>query len=151
MRRFEWLSALLGSLLIGDTFAPWYRAGDRLLSAWRALTVIDIVVVIAALLGLLLGLMAATHRTPAVTIAACSLTTVVAGIAALLLLYRALSLPELTPPPTAAEPGIWAALALSAALATAGWWNMNDDVLPERLAPSLDVPRLPPPSAEGHG
>jgi hypothetical protein len=61
----EVVAGLAGALLIADLFAPWFD-GD---SAWRSLTVLLVLLIVSALLGLALLVTTAFQRSQAIPVA----------------------------------------------------------------------------------
>jgi hypothetical protein len=105
-RVWEWLAGAFGIALAVSVFLDWYGcaatrsagAGCRpgaAVSAWGALAVADLVMLVAGLGGLLALVVALVQRTPAVPIALTSIVTVVALVAAVLAVLRLVDAPDL--------------------------------------------------------
>jgi hypothetical protein len=88
VRTGEWIVALCAVLLFVDMFVSWYGQVSTTLSAWRAFDVLDIYLLLVILAGLGLVVLKATQRAPALPVAASVVVTALAGLAALLILYR---------------------------------------------------------------
>jgi hypothetical protein len=89
LRPGEWLAAAGGLALLAVMFAPWY--GDD--SAWASFVVTDVVLALAALLGIAIAVLQATRRSPALPVFADVVGTVVAFVAFVLLLVRVIDAP----------------------------------------------------------
>ncbi|GAC1323070.1 MAG: hypothetical protein NVSMB25_18980 [Thermoleophilaceae bacterium] len=149
VRRFEWLSAALGLALLGSMFLHWYRSdasSGAFANAWQALSVIDVVIALAALLGISLVPATAGQRAAAVAQAIAAFTTLAAGISVLLVAYRAVSPPD---PYGARQAGVFVGLVLTIALTLAAWRSMADESFPSSLETSSDIPRIAAPSPDG--
>lgn len=86
----EWVTAAAGVLLLVSLFLTWYRPG---VSAWEAFSVADLLFAVTGLLGAAGWITAAADRTNATSVALQSLTLLVAGIAAVVALYRLIDPP----------------------------------------------------------
>jgi hypothetical protein len=108
LRPGEWMAGASGAALMVALFLPWYDEGEvaciqlagvkcpspATASAWEAFSVVDVLLVAAALLAMALLVLTATQRTPAIPIAT-SVLVVVSGIVSLLLvLFRSLVVPD---------------------------------------------------------
>ena len=124
----DWLAGLGGLLLLVSLFLPWYAiAGvDRDLTGWQSFSVIDVLLALAALLGIALAVTTAVRRTPAVPVALGVIGAPAGALALLLVLIRVLDPPG---PNELLDPAIGGWLALAGALAmTAGaWWSIGDE------------------------
>ena len=153
LRIGEWILTAAGGALLASLFLPWY--GDAL-TAFESFGVIDVVLALIAAAAVAAVLATATQAVPAVPIMLESLVTL-AGIAAtVLVLVRALDLPDGA---AGREWGLWLGLAGAAGIAVAGLLSMRD----ERLSPAGrhtdqtgrpapppgDVETLPAPTGEG--
>jgi hypothetical protein len=102
----EWLTGAFALGLLVATFLPWYACGggaagaldacgpDLTATGWSALNGTDVVLTLAALVGLLALVLTVTHRTHALPLAVTSLGVPVAGVAAVLALLALLLPPE---------------------------------------------------------
>ena len=96
LRLGEWLTAVSGGALLLSLFVPWYGSEPPATgssSAWEALAVIDVALALVAACGVLLSIVTATQRVPAVPIALSAVVTLFAILGAVLVLVRALDLP----------------------------------------------------------
>src|SRR5215217_417904 len=93
VRVWEWLTALAGAVLLASLFLPWYGDGDETATGWQSLTVVDVVLAVAALAAVALPIVAATQRTPAVPQSWTALVMLVGVVAALLAVFRLLNVP----------------------------------------------------------
>jgi hypothetical protein len=101
----EWIAALGGVALLGSLFVPWYEPSA---SGWEALSAIDVLLAIVAASGVLLAVVTATQRVPAVPIALAAVVTLIGFLGVALVLLRVLDIPS------AADGrgwGLWLALA----------------------------------------
>ena len=84
-----------GAALVASLFLDWYRgASGRTLSAWEAFAVVDLFLLVTGLLALVALVLTLAQRTPAVPLALTSIATLVAMVAAVLVLVRLLAAPE---------------------------------------------------------
>jgi uncharacterized membrane protein len=143
LRAGEWLAAAGGIALIVSLLLPWYQPLLPIvpydsLTGYQAFSVIDILLTLAALLGIALAVLQATQDSPAKPVAAGILTVVAGLLATLLVLFRLIDVPrhdELE-----AMPGAWLALIATIALTAGGWLSIaNEHVrgLPPDLEPEL--------------
>lgn len=93
LRVGEGIAGLSGLVLAVVLFLPWYDAGAATVSAWEAYAVVDVLLAIAAVLGIGLLVLTATHPSVSITIAADALITIVATVIALVVVVRVLNLP----------------------------------------------------------
>ena len=158
LRAGEWIAALAGAALLLSLFLPWYRGpeppcpagGDcpagTALSGWEALAVSDAALAAIGTAAILLLVVTATQRVPAVPIALAAFVTLLGIAATVLVLVRAGWLPE----GAAARAGaVWLALAGAGGIAAGGLVAMRDERLsrPDRLTDSSGRPTAPPPDA----
>jgi hypothetical protein len=150
LRVGEWLTAASGVVLLLSLFLPWYGSEPPAtddVTGWQALAVIDIALALVAACGVLLAVVTATQRVPAVPIALSAVVTLVAIVGAALVVVRALDLPGGV---EGREWGLWLGLAGTAGIVVGGLLGMAD----ERLSPSgghTDLtgrPVPPPPELE---
>ena len=147
VRKGEWIPGLAGLALLAITFMGWYGgAGEDKANAWEAFTVIDFVVALAALMALAYFLATLVSRTAAVPQALSALTVLAAGLAALLVLYRLIDLPD---DGATLELGIFLGLVGTVVVGTGAWIGMRDESFPPALTPNLEVEVLPAPQPDG--
>ena len=125
LRAGEVVTALAGAALLASLFLTWY--GNDL-SGWDALGVIDVVLALVAALALALALVTATQEVPPVPLALAVLLTIAGALAALLVLFRVVDLPDGA---EGREWGLWLALAATLGVVGGGCLAMAD----ERLSP----------------
>jgi hypothetical protein len=140
LRGGEWLAGAGGAALLLSLFLHWYGVGPFSVSAWRAFSVLDVVLAVLALVPLALVALQATRRSPALPVAFSTFTVLAGALATLLILYRILNQPgpnELVD----VKPGAWLGL-LTAALTTAGGWRSlrTEPVPTEPLPPVANLP-----------
>jgi hypothetical protein len=148
MRPGEILAAVAAVALLGVMFIDWYAPapGGAALSAWKAFSVTDVVLALAALLALALAVLNVAGRGPGVPLGVGVMTVTVAFAAALLLLYRILNQPG---PNDVIEvrAGAWLGLAAVAAVFAGAWWSMGDDRPRPADPPAPEAERRPAPAA----
>ena len=149
LRAGEWLAAG-AAIAIPITLAlPWYgaRAIEATASGFESFTVIDVLLLLAAAVGLTLALLQATQDSPALPVAFGVLTVAAGFLATLLTLYRLVNEPG---PDEFLDVrlGAWLGLAAAAALTAGGWLSIaNERVrgLPPGPEPELrPSPRIAP-------
>jgi hypothetical protein len=160
----DWATGVFGAALVGLLFAPWFTsfaphsgivlskggwtayapvagllAGSY--NAWEALTVIDIVLLIAGLAGIWVLVATATQATPAVPIASTAFAIFGGLISSVLIAVRLIWPPDLGPGPTARGSGAWLALDAAIGLTLAALVSMRDE---RRSAPApVPITTLP--------
>ena len=153
LRPADLVAAAGGLALLAALFLHWY-GGDVLVTggpplrlevtAWQAFSVLDVVLALLALVPLALAFFQATRDSPALPVLF-SVSTVLAGaIAALLVLYRLLNQPG--PNDTIeVEPGAWLALVATLAIAAGGWRSTRDERMPGQPAAAIEHQPAPAP------
>jgi O-antigen/teichoic acid export membrane protein len=144
LRKGEWIAAAGGVALLVSLFLPWY---DPDVSAWEALSAIDVLLAILAASGVLLALATATQNVPAVPLALAGLVSLAGLVAFVLVLVKVADVPG------AADGRAWAlwlGLAGAAGLATGGAFAMRDERLspPGRHTDATGRPIAAPPEIE---
>jgi hypothetical protein len=120
------LIALLAALTLATSlFLPWFElAGGARVNAWSALTVTELPLALAALLGIALFAVTLWQRTPALPVALAVFTALAAGAGALAAIARALVLPAGA---VARCYGLWLGLAAVIVLFAAACYSMRDE------------------------
>jgi hypothetical protein len=155
VRNGDWIALVSGIVLIVALFLPWYSAGGETASGWQALTVIDVVLAIAALFGVAQWFFTAQQPTPAVPLAVAGLSAWVAIVAVILTLIRVVDSPA---DGLGLEYGTFVALAATAGLFTGAWRSLGDERIrmPDgswsepahgEIGAGVEVKTLPPPGA----
>lgn len=143
LRKGEWVAGLSGLALLILLFLPWYGLGLELdVSAWQAFSIVDLLLLLTALAGLTVAVMAALQRAPALPVASAVIATGIAIVMVLVVLYRILNQPG---PNDLVGVRIGAYLGLLAVLGVAagGWLTMGDertDASPAPLVPAQPAP-----------
>ena len=106
-RRWEWLAAVSGAVLIGVMFLHWYSGGGAAVSAWQAFSVIDVVLLLAGLGGIAVLVAAVTQRAPAIQLVFATLCVPLAFAAAVLVAIRAIGRPAHIRPARPASGSDW--------------------------------------------
>jgi hypothetical protein len=142
----DWLAGIGGLVLLVSLFLPWYdlTGTDRHLTGWQAFSVIDILLALAALVGITVAVSAAVRRTPAVPVAAGVLGVPVGALSVLLVLVRVLDPPG---PNDLLDLAVGSGLAVAGALGVAAgsWWSIGDER--NRGVPEVPVEVRPAPPA----
>ena len=142
LRAGEWLAAAGGILLIVALLLPWYE-GTEPLTGYEALTVVDILLTLLALLALGLPVLQATQDAPNKPVGAAVMTVVLGALGALLVVFRLIDSPA---DGLEVRPGAWIALAATALITVAGWRSLAAEYvrgLPPDLEPELRATPAP--------
>jgi hypothetical protein len=125
----EWIAGASGLLLIVSLFLPWYSVGGEELTAWQAMAVDDLLIALAALVGIGAAIVVGVPRLAGFSVASVTLGSIPAIVALILVIYRLVS-----PAPEADASlavGAWLGL-LAAAGVVAGLWAGARDEGPAR-------------------
>jgi hypothetical protein len=145
----EIVAGAAGALLLAALFLPWYSVSVELsgagrleahISGWQALSVIDVLLAIAALCGIALLVAQATQRRPGLPVALSVVASTVGIPATLLVLFRIVDAPA----PADRAIGIWLALLGAAGVGAGGWLSMGDERNRGVPEPPVDVRPAPP-------
>jgi hypothetical protein len=133
LRSGDWLAAAGGAVLLIALFLPWYTVApgqgtvsSRQLTGWQAFSVIDILLALAALVGLALAATTAVRRTPALPVALGVLGTPIGTLAAILVLVRIVDQPGPNEILDVAA-GAWLAFAGALLLVAGSWISIADE------------------------
>jgi hypothetical protein len=129
LRAGDVVASVSGAALLVALFLPWYSADGEEASAWQALSAIDLVLALVALLAASLLPVTASQRVPAVPVALSAFVTLAGMIGLLLVLVRLGSLPGAA---DGREWGLWLGLLAVAGIVAGGGLAMRD----ERLSPA---------------
>lgn len=124
LRAGELLAAPSGLLLGFALFLPWYSFASGRLDAWRAFTVIDLLIVPAVLVGPVLTWVTLTRVSPALPVALGVWTTLLGLLATACIVFRLLVLPGGAADRCA---GVWVGLAGALLVTLAGWLAIRDE------------------------
>lgn len=150
LRPVDWATGFFGAALIGLLWAPWYSARTpHHVDAWQAMTVDDVILLIAGLAALALVVLTVFYSTAAVPIAVAVFATWLGLIAAVLAIIRLISPPDLGPGPTGRAAGVWLGTAAAVGLAISAALNMRDERRSAAGSYTLQVTELSAPRAEG--
>jgi amino acid transporter len=140
LRLGEWLAAAGGVLMIVALFLPWYDD----VSGYEALTVIDVLLTLLALLAIALAVLQATRDSPGLPVGAGVLTAAFGILGVLLVLFRLIDDPF-----SGAEvrPAAWLGLLAALAVEGGGWLSIDDEHV-TGLPPDLEPELRPTPSRE---
>jgi hypothetical protein len=139
MRRFEPVAGLGGILLLVALFLPWY--GPANVTGWQALTVIDVLLALLALVAIAVPVISAATRGPAKPVAIEVIASAFGWIAVLLVAIRLVFPPD----DLSVRYGAWLALAGALIAWIGSWMSLRDESTPGAVPP--DVPRRPAPPA----
>jgi hypothetical protein len=143
LRHGEWIAGVSGAVLLVALFLDWYSAADRQsANAWDSFSVTDVLLAVAALFGLALATGAATQRSAAVPQAIGGLAVPVAFAAAIVVVIRALVLPDGA---DGREVGLYVGVAATLGVLVGAWRSIGDQSFPRAVAPQVDVTPLPAP------
>jgi len=141
LRAGEWLALAGGVALIVSLFLPWYEGA----TGYQALTVVDVLLTLLALLALSLPVLQATRDSPALPVGAAVLTASFGILGVMLVLFRLIDDPF-----AGAElrGGAWIGLAAAVAIEASGWMSLDNEYvrgLPPDIEPELrPAPRIAP-------
>jgi hypothetical protein len=145
LRPGELIAAAGGVALLVVMFLNWYEFNGIGVTAWAAFTITDVLLALAALIAIGNAVLAATHRSPALPVAASVITAATGILVTLLVLYRILNQPgpnDLTEAKLPAFLGFLCVLAIAAG----GWRSVRDEEWQGADLP-VDVRPTPPPEA----
>jgi peptidoglycan/LPS O-acetylase OafA/YrhL len=138
LRAGEWLAALSGFALLASLFLPWY--GPESVTGWEALTAIDVLLAFVAASGVLLAIVTANQRVPAVPVALSALIALFGLFGVILVLIRVLDLPDWA---GGREWALWLGLAGAVGIVAGSILAMRDEIRPG--AAPVQVESLPAP------
>ena len=135
LRAGEWIAAAGGTVLIVSLLLPWYGGA----TGYQALSVIDVLLTLIALLGIALAVLQATQDTPAKPVAAGVLTVVFGALGVLLVAFRLIDAPSAG---LEVRGGAWLALVAAIAITIGGWRSLAAEYV--RGLPPDPEPELRP-------
>ena len=153
MRKAEPVAGLGGLLLLVSLFLPWLQDGVVIITrgasgaksrsvlgghdigGWQALSVVDVVLTLFALLAIAVPVVSLATRGPAASIGTAVLASALGWIAIVLVAIELLS--------GNTAYGAWLALAGSILAWVGSWLSLRDESTPRAVAP--EVPRRPAP------
>jgi hypothetical protein len=146
LRPADWVAGLGGVALLVSLFLPWYDVTgvERHLTGWQAFSVIDVILALAAVVGIAVAVTGAVRRTPTMPVGFAVLGVPVGALAVLLALVRVLDPPGPNDLLDLAV-GSWLGLVGALAVAAGAWWSMADER--NRRAPEVPVEVRPAPPA----
>lgn len=150
LRPAEWLAAAAAAGIVVTLLLPWYGARERedTVTGFESFAVIDVLLLVAAAVGVALFVLQATQTSPARPVAFGVLTVTAGLLATLLVLYRLIN----EPGPDAfidVRAGAWLGLAAVLALTAGGWLSLRDERVPG--LPAQPEPELRPSPGLGAG
>lgn len=151
LRTGEKLAGAGGLGLLVSTFLPWYAEG-RALSAWEAFSVFDLLLAVTALMGVVLAVLAATQRAPALPVATSVLLIALSFAVLLLAVYKLLDQPG-TDDSVEVRLGAYLGLGCLLLVAVGGWRSLTDEraygPAGARIPPSPAPPKTSPIATPG--
>jgi hypothetical protein len=143
----DWVAGLCGAALVGLLWAPWYRAaavtGRHNFNAWQAMSVNDVIFLVAGLLGIWVVVSTATQSTSAVPIAADVFAALIGLVASVLAIIRLIWPPDLGPGPTDRAIGVWLGAAAVIGMTFAALLSMRSERRGQGI--EVDVRHVPAP------
>jgi hypothetical protein len=133
----EWMASISGVVLLVSLFLPWYGPSA---SGWESLAAIDVLLALVAASGMLVGIVTAVQRVPAVPIATSALVMISGTFGVLLVLFRVIDLPGGA---AGREWALWLGLAGAVGIAAGAFIAMRDEIRPGATRP--DIPVIPAP------
>ena len=145
LRTGEWLAAISGVSLLVSLFLPWYEiaglrgparsgwtaygplSGSLTASGWESLSVIDVLLALVAVSGVLLAVVTATQRVPALPVAVSALVSLFGMVGIVLVLFRVLDTPDWA---TGRDWALWLGLASSVGVVAGALLAMRDEIRP---------------------
>jgi peptidoglycan/LPS O-acetylase OafA/YrhL len=119
------LLALAGAIAVIVALAlPWYENAQGKLSAWSTFGPTIVLLLLAAVGGLLLALATVTERSTALPVAAAVWSTLLGFIAVIAAVVRVLERPDHA---TTLCAGAWVALAGAVAILAGSWQSLRDE------------------------
>jgi len=153
LRAGEWVAAVSGVALLVSLFLPWYEfdlcavlvselgtSDCPTMTGWEALAAIDVLLAFVAASGVLVGIVTAVQRVPAVPIATSALVAISGTFGVLLVLYRVIDMPDGA---AGREWALWLGLAGAAGIVAGAFIAMRDEIRPGATRP--DIPAIPAP------
>jgi hypothetical protein len=137
LRAGEWVAAASGVTLLVSLFLPWYEPST---SAWESLAAIDVLLAFVAASGVLLAIVTAVQRVPAVPIATSALVSLSGLFGVLLVLFRLIDIPDGA---AGREWALWLGLAGALGIVAGAFIAMRDEIRPGATRP--DIPAIPAP------
>jgi hypothetical protein len=132
LRSGELVGAIGGLGLLVAGFLPWYSAGGSDATAWQAFSVTDILLAVAAVIGLSVAVCVIFHISVSYPVAGSSVAAGFGAVAAILVVIRMIN------PPgggdVSLEIGAWLALISSIAIAIGGYMGMQPLKAPKASA-----------------
>jgi hypothetical protein len=147
LRPGDLLAGLAGVALLVSLFLPWYTvvpAGNPDLTGWQSFAVIDVLLALAAAVGIAVAVVTAVRRTPALPVALDVIAVLAGALATLLVAIRILNQPGPNEFLDVAF-GAWLGLAGAVGITAGGWWATADERNRGVPAPRVEVRPAPPP------
>jgi hypothetical protein len=153
LRAGEWVAAASGVALLVSLFLPWYRPEVCItsyrvpdvsdcagLTGWESLAAIDVLLAFVAASGVLLAIVTAVQRVPAVPIATSALVSIAGVFGVVLVLFRLIDIPDGA---SGRDWALWLGLAGAVGIPAGAFIAMRDEIRPGATRP--DIPAIPAP------
>lgn len=143
LRFGEWLAVAGGIALIVSLLLPWYDGPTEPLTGYEALTIVDVLLTLVALLAISLGVLQATQDAPSKPVAAAVLSVVFGALAVLLVVFRLIDSPA---DGLEVRPSAWLGLVSALGITVGGWRSLAAEYvrgLPPDLEPELRATPAP--------
>jgi hypothetical protein len=160
LRAGEWLAAVSSLALLVSLFLPWYGTGESRggvcigryadvigggidcdgATGWESLTAIDILLAFVAASGVLLAIVTATQRVPAVPVALSALISLFGLVGVVLVLLRALDIPDWA---SGREWALWLGLAGALGIIAGAVLAMREEIRP--TGAPIEIEPIPAP------
>ena len=137
LRAGEWMAAASGVALLVSLFLPWYEPRT---SGWESLAAVDVLLAVVAASGVLLAIVTAVQRVPAVPIATSALVLISGMFGVLLVLFRLIDIPDGA---AGREWALWLGLAGALGIVAGAFIAMREENRPGATRP--DIPAIPAP------
>jgi hypothetical protein len=142
LRAGEWLACVGGTALIVALFLPWYE-GTEPVTGYEALTVVDILLTLLALLALAIPVLQATQEVPSKPVGAGILTVVFGALGTLIVVFRLIDAPA---DGLEVRAGAWVGFAATVLITVAAWRSLAAEYvrgLPPDIEPELRATPAP--------
>ena len=142
LRAGEWFAGVGGIALIVSLLLPWYE-GTGPVTGYEALTVVDILLTLLALLALALPVLQATQDVPNKPVGAAILTVVFGAIGTLIVVFRLIDAPA---DGLEVRAGAWLGFAATVLITVAAWRSLAAEYvrgLPPDIEPELRATPAP--------
>jgi hypothetical protein len=144
LRHGEWIAGVSGAVLFVSLFLDWYSAGHGAVTAnaWDSFSVTDVLLAVVGLAGIALAVAVGSQRSPSMGQATGALTVPVAFVAAIVVVIKALSLPDGA---DGREAGLYIGVVATLGVLVGAWRSIGDQSFPKGASARVEVTPLPAP------